>query len=131
MQNDDLSSTVPSSPAVQPSGAAAGGELDAGWHRVVRRRSFLKASVGVGLASAALSTTALLAPTAQAKGHALTSVDVAILRFLAAAELIESDLWQKYNELGGVAGGNAAYMAALANLDNDMPSTSPIIPMTS
>ena len=35
------------------------------------------------------------------------------LRFLAAAELIESDLWQQYNELGGVKGGNAAYMAAI------------------
>ena len=47
--------------------------------------------------------------------------DAAILRFLAAAELIESDLWQQYNELGGVNGGNPAYMAALSNLDGDMP----------
>ena len=39
----------------------------------------------------------------------LTEGDVAILRFLAAAELIESDLWQQYNELGGAAGGNPAY----------------------
>ncbi len=51
----------------------------------------------------------------------LTEGDVAILRFLAAAELIESDLWQQYNELGGAAGGNPAYMAALRNLDADMP----------
>ena len=35
--------------------------------------------------------------------------------------MIESDLWQQYNELGGVNGGNAAYMAALSNLDGDMP----------
>jgi hypothetical protein len=47
--------------------------------------------------------------------------DVAILRFLAAAELIESDLWTQYNERGGVNGGNPAYMAALSNLDGDMP----------
>jgi Ferritin-like domain len=46
---------------------------------------------------------------------------VAILRFLAAAELIETDLWQQYNELGGVEGGNPAYIAALSNLDGDMP----------
>jgi Ferritin-like domain len=43
------------------------------------------------------------------------------LRFAAAAELIEADLWQQYNELGGVQGGNPAYIAALSNLDGDMP----------
>ena len=43
----------------------------------------------------------------------VTSGDVDILRFLAAAELIEADLWTQYNELGGVNGGNPAYMAAL------------------
>jgi hypothetical protein len=47
---------------------------------------------------------------------------VAILRFLAAAELIEADLWQQYDELGGVRGGNPAYMAALENIDSDMPT---------
>ena len=52
---------------------------------------------------------------------AITEGDVAILRLLAAVELIESDLWQQYNELGGVNGGNPAYMAALSNLDSDMP----------
>ncbi len=55
----------------------------------------------------------------------LTQGDAAILRFLAAAELIESDLWRHYNELGGANGGanggNSAYMAALSNLDGDMP----------
>jgi hypothetical protein len=51
----------------------------------------------------------------------LSRGDAAILRFLAAAELIESDLWAQYNELGGVNGGNPAYIAALENLDADMP----------
>jgi hypothetical protein len=51
----------------------------------------------------------------------LSAGDVAILRLLAAIELIESDLWQQYNELGGVNGGNSAYIAALENLDSDMP----------
>ena len=49
-------------------------------------------------------------------GH-LTSGDVAILRFLAAAELIEADLWQQYTEL---AVGNASYANALSVLDSDM-----------
>ncbi len=95
------------------------GDLHEQWRRVVGRRSFLK---GVGLAgAAAVPGSALLAGEAMARSNAISSEDVAILRFLAAAELIEADLWQQYNELGGVNGGNSAYMAALSNLDSDMP----------
>ena len=94
-------------------------EVHAEWRRVVGRRSFLR---GVGVAAAAaVPTSALFAGEAAAASGAITNGDVAILRLLAAVELIESDLWQQYNELGGVAGGNAAYMAALSNLDSDMP----------
>jgi hypothetical protein len=94
-------------------------EVRAQWRRVVGRRSFLK---GVGVAAAAaVPGSALFASEAAAAGSAITNGDVAILRLLAAVELIESDLWQQYNELGGVKGGNAAYMAALSNLDSDMP----------
>jgi ferritin-like protein len=95
---------------------------------VIRRRSFLK---GVGIATAMLPTGALLATGVKAAGlnaaavgasrRRLTSGDTAILRFLAAAEIIEKDLWQQYDELGGVNGGNPAYIAALQNLDGDMP----------
>jgi hypothetical protein len=85
----------------------------------VARRSFLK---GIGIAgAAALPGGALLADSASASTTRLTHGDAAILRLLAAVELVESDLWQQYNELGGVNGGNAAYMAALSNLDGDMP----------
>ena len=92
------------------------------WQGVVKRRSFLK---GLGIASAALSAGALLgtegnAQTTRSTGK-LSKGDAALLRFAAAAELIEADLWQQYNELGGVQGGNPAYMAALSNLDGDMP----------
>jgi hypothetical protein len=77
---------------------------------------------GVGLAgAAAVPGGVLFASEATARSSALTKGDIAILRFLAAAELIESDLWQQYNELGGMNGGNPAYMAALSNLDSDMP----------
>jgi len=51
-------------------------------------------------------------------GGGLSQGDRAILRFLAAAELIEADLWQQYTEL---AEGNEAYEAALDVLDEDMP----------
>ena len=98
------------------SGAARDEELQQQWRQVVGRRSFLR---GVGLAAAVtLPGSALLAGTASATGGTLTAGDVAILRLLAAIELIESDLWQQYNELGGVNGGNPAYMAALSNLDS-------------
>ena len=115
MQTQDTSSSTPAGAST----AAPEDELQAHWRRVVGRLSFLK---GVGLAgAAALPGSALLSSTALASTTGLTAGDVAILRLLAAIELIESDLWQQYNELGGVNGGNGAYMAALSNLDGDMP----------
>jgi hypothetical protein len=86
------------------------------WHDVVKRRQFLK---GIGVAGASLPVAALA--SAQDKPGKLTKGDAAILRFLAAAEIIESDLWQQYNELGGANGGNPSYILALENLDSDMP----------
>lgn len=61
-------------------------------------------------------------------GGSLTKGDAAILRFLAAVELIESDLWEQYWELGGTqdnefataTGGNPLYTDALTILDGDM-----------
>ncbi len=51
------------------------------------------------------------------RGGRLARGDAAILRLLAAAEILETDLWQQYNEL---ALGNAAFQAALGALDEDM-----------
>src|SRR5258707_637052 len=88
------------------------------------RRTFLKkglgtAGVGAGLLS---SGSAVLGQAT------ITTGDAAILRFLAAAEILETDLWIQYNELGGtqdsevpgVTGGSKAYIRALNNLDSDM-----------
>ena len=116
MQNHKTPSTD-TIEAAAPAVAEAG--VDTLWQRVVGRRSFLR-SVGVA-GAAAVPGSALLASEAMAKSNRLSGGDIAILRFLAAAELIETDLWEQYNELGGVAGGNPAYMAALSNLDGDMP----------
>src|ERR1700687_4591175 len=92
------------------------------WQGVVKRRSFLK---GLGIAGATLSAGALLGTESNAQATRstgrLSKGDAALLRFAAAAELIEADLWQQYNELGGVQGGNPAYISALSNLDGDMP----------
>jgi len=116
----------PSSPSdkfLPEAGASPADEdVQGHWRRVVQRRSFLK---GIAIGGAALSTAALLgidsdAQSAQSTGS-LSKGDAALLRFAAAAELIEADLWQQYNELGGVQGGNPAYIAALSNLDGDMP----------
>ena len=50
----------------------------------------------------------------------LNKGDVAILRLLAAAEIIEADLWQQYAELGGVtSGAQNNYQLALQFLDGD------------
>jgi len=103
------------------------------------RRSFLK---GVGVAGVALSAGSLLPAVldAQQSSGGITKGDAAILRFLAAAEIIESDLWLQYQELGGVqddevstlasrlipgyparpTGGNSLYMQDLLPLDSDM-----------
>src|SRR6202041_4042900 len=96
------------------------------------RRSFLKksaltgaATVGAGLLGAGKVAFGQNSSTGLNKG------DVAILQFLAAAELIESDLWIQYAELGGI-GDNAPievdpnqqlnnYQIALSNLDGDGP----------
>jgi hypothetical protein len=99
----------------------------------VSRRSLLKGlavGAGAGTIGAGLLNTGLLNNThahAQGTGSALTKGDVAILRFLAAAEILETDLWQQYNELGGIqdsevpgGSGNAVYIKALSVLDADM-----------
>ena len=97
-------------------------DVQANWQRVVRRRSFLQ---GIGMAgAAALPAGKLFAQ----EGKRLSKSDAALLRFAAAIEFIEADLWQQYNELGGQVDhndnpnpGNPAYIAALQNLDGDMP----------
>jgi hypothetical protein len=103
-----------------PEVSAADHELQALWQRVVGRRSFLKQAAITGAAAVPLS--ALAASSASAKETRPTDGDIAILRFLAAAEILETDLWEQYNELGGMDGGNPAYVAALSNLDSDSPA---------
>ena len=70
------------------------------------RRTFLKHSLLA--ASTATVGAGLLARGAPVFGEEdeesgrLTAGGPAILRFLAAAEIIERDLWVQYNELGGI-----------------------------
>jgi len=98
----------------------------------INRRSFVKngltaagvATVGSGLL---VNGTSALAEGSEKHNGRLSSGDAALLRFAAAAEILETDFWVQYNELGGIqdseessGSGNPAYTAALAVLDEDM-----------
>jgi hypothetical protein len=100
------------------------------------RRSFLKRSMFAGAAATAgvgiLGEGVAAFAAGTSSSTAITKGDAAILRFLAAAELIEADLWQQYSELGGLTPGQLpvetapftpmnTYQAALMNLDPDGP----------
>jgi Ferritin-like domain len=90
------------------------------------RRSFLRTGLaGPGAIGAGLLVSAL--PSAAFADDAPTHGDVDILRFLAAAEIIETDLWQQYNELAGIqdsevpgGSGNPQFTKAVQKLDADM-----------
>jgi hypothetical protein len=105
------------------------------------RRSFLRNSMVAGAAAtigAGILTKGL--PAFASNSASLTKGDAAILRFVAAAEIIESDIWLQYSELAGVqdgevsklasqlipgypsqpTGGNSDYTEAIKQLDEDM-----------
>ena len=99
----------------------------------INRRSFMKngltaagvATVGTGLLADAPSLVAQEGP--EEKSGRLTPGDAAMLRFAAAAEILETDFWVQYNELGGIqdsevpgGSGNPLYTVALQKLDADM-----------
>src|ERR1700739_2941217 len=99
-------------------------------HTSNSRRAFLKQGIAAGAAGAGfayLADSTLVFPQESRQGK-LSNGDAALLRFAAAAEILESDFWVQYNELGGIqdsevsgGSGNPAYTAALAVLDSDFP----------
>jgi hypothetical protein len=138
MSNEKRSTAVLTSETHQPSATDQENSLG----RNIRRRSFLK-GLGVTGAAATLGTGIIARSVplfAEEGSGSLTKGDAAILRFLAAAEILESDLWLQYQELGGTqdnevsslasklipgypsqpTGGNPVYMADLLPLDGDM-----------
>ncbi len=99
----------------------------------INRRSFVRngvtaagiATVGAGLLTDTLSALAEDGP--EEHSGRLTPGDAALLRFAAAAEIIETDFWVQYNELAGIqdsevpgGSGNPAYTQAVLKLDTDM-----------
>lgn len=121
MKDESLSRTTLDQNSTETNHSSNNQEPKRNRRGAIERRSFLK---GIGLAGATLSAGALLGKEAlaqqtQSRGR-LSRGDVAILRLLAAAELIEADLWQQYAELGGVSNGpQNPYQLALQNLDGD------------
>jgi len=89
------------------------------------RRAFMKkglaaAGLGAGLLANGLPAFGQKQQPQPAAGGPISKGDAAVLRFVAAAELIESDLWQQYAELGGVTTGpQNPYQLALQVLDGD------------
>jgi len=91
------------------------------------RRAFISQ---LGLGAMALGPGAALigsASRAKADSATLTEGDAALLRFAAAAEILETDFWIQYNELAGIqdsevpgGSGNPTYHDAVAQLDEDM-----------
>src|SRR5437660_1726497 len=101
--------------------------------RTLPRRTFL-CRMGVG-AIALAPGAALFGSAARVFGEQeegdnndpITAGDAALLRFAAAAEILETDFWVQYNELGGIqdseepsGSGNPIYTRALKVLDGDM-----------
>jgi hypothetical protein len=91
----------------------------------ISRRSFLGKSLAVGAGTIGAG---LLANTRTAKASGgLTPGDAALLRFAAAAEILEADFWIQYNELGGIqddevpgGSGNPDYTEALEVIEDEM-----------
>jgi hypothetical protein len=92
----------------------------------ISRRSFLGKSLVMGAGTIGFG---LLGDTREVEAsHGLFPGDAALLRFAAAAEILEADFWIQYNELGGVQDpevpggtGNEPYTKAIEVLDEDMP----------
>lgn len=97
-------------------------QLESAIRKRAGRRSFLKNTLA---ASAATVGVGLLPDSVSAFGNdhdgGITEGDAAILRFLAAAEILETDLWVQYTELAGQDAPDSGYKTGLIQLDEDMP----------
>src|SRR6476620_5925380 len=84
---------------------------------LINRRSLMFKGAAMGVGATAVGRLLVDPPDVFAKqGHTkvkhgrLTKGDAAIFRFLVAAEIIESDLWQQYNELAGIQDGEVPFV---------------------
>ena len=92
-------------------GATEGGQLG--------RRSFMRNVLVGGASLLPIRVTWGNQNDGNSRLGSITNGDAAILRFLAAAEILETDFWQQYTEFANLDG---PYRDALENIDEDMPS---------
>jgi hypothetical protein len=122
-----MRSSIESAVGSNPDGAVKAEEVERGFSRRAFIASGMAVGVGAGLGPFGGAVSALAHPPTPHPGK-LGKGDAAILRFLAAAEILETDLWQQYNELGGIQDsevpggtGSKRYIEGLEVLDEDMP----------
>src|SRR5216683_4250245 len=137
-----MKSKSPSLNTPSNSNQTSGEDVSSPEKKALNRRSFLKNSVVAGAAVTAGAALLENVPSAlaQSSNSRLTRGDAAILRWLAAAEIIETDLWLQYQELAGTqdnevstiasqqipgypsspTGGSSPYTNAVSQLDGDM-----------
>jgi hypothetical protein len=88
----------------------------------VGRRSFMK-TLAFGGATIIPASVALAGRKDQGENNdnnnSITAGDADILRFLAAAEILETDLWQQYTDF---TNQDSRYTDALEAIDDDMPA---------
>ena len=122
---------------------APGEDISSLAKKAFNRRAFMRNSViaGAAVTGAGVLESVPAALAEPGKGH-LTRGDAAILKWLSAAEIIETDLWLQYQELTGLqdnevaqiasqqipgypstaTGGSSLYTGAVSQLDGDMPT---------
>ena len=95
--------------------------------RSFSRRSFLGKSLALGAGTMGAGLLTSIRAAEPSAGGGLSRGDAALLRFAAAAEILEADFWIQYNELGGVQDdevpggtGNPAYTKALEVIEDEM-----------
>src|ERR1700676_1434091 len=98
-------------------------KLDSTIKARANRRSFLKNGIAAagGVTVGARMLSGGLSALGAVSSSGITEGDAAVLRFLAAAEILETDLWQQYTELGGVHAPPSAYQTGLQQLDAGTP----------
>ena len=94
--------------------------------RTLGRRAFL-GRMAAGAALLAPGATLLADPKSKPRKNGIGKGDAALLRFAAAAEILETDFWVQYNELAGIQDGeepsgtgNPDFTNAVKQLDGDM-----------
>ena len=98
-------------------------QIESTTQKRANRRSFLKngiAAAGAVTVGAGLLSNGLSALGAD-QNAGISEGDAAVLQFLATAEILETDLWQQYTELGGQNAPDSGYKTGLQQLDGDMP----------